>query len=160
MVRYRQSKYLVTENGRVWSEKHKKFLKPNIGKTGYYKVSLYINEKAKTCNIHRLVAELYLENPNNYSVVNHLDCNKLNNEYSNLEWCTTKMNVHHALKQKRIPVGENNYLAKVTEKDVKEIRELYKTGKFSQRDIGEIYGLKRSTTRDIIFRDTWKHVND
>lgn len=46
--------------------------------------------------VHRMVAELYLENPKNYKQVNHLDGNKLNNNVSNLEWCNQSMNTKHA----------------------------------------------------------------
>ncbi len=72
-------------------------LKPVIGKDGYYKVVLIDNlEKRCTFRINRLVAELYIENPYNFLVVNHLDGNKLNNTYTNLEWTTHLGNNQHA----------------------------------------------------------------
>lgn len=77
-------------------------LKPSL--TGaknrkYYKVNVWDTEKSKGVNryIHRLVAEAFIPNPNNYPVVNHKDGNKLNNVYTNLEWCSYSHNNQHAI---------------------------------------------------------------
>ena len=73
--------------------------KEKILKTGgkrYEIVVLYKNKKPKTFPIHKLVAEYFLENPNNYYCVNHKDGNKLNNNIENLEWCTISENTKHA----------------------------------------------------------------
>lgn len=50
--------------------------------------------------LHRIIAETFIQNPNNYKVVNHIDCNKHNNDIKNLEWVTQKENVKHAWKNK------------------------------------------------------------
>ena len=75
-----------------------RFLKPNISKRGYYKVVLCKDGQSQLKNIHRLVAETFLENPNNLKVINHKDGNKLNNNIKNLEWCSQKENMQHAFK--------------------------------------------------------------
>ena len=96
--------YAVTEDGRVWSYKKNKFLSPSSA-NGYLQVVLSKKGKHKTYRIHRLVAEAYLENPNNLPEVNHKDENKGNNTVENLEWCTRDYNVNfgsHPKKRKPI----------------------------------------------------------
>lgn len=71
-------------------------MKPSLGANGDYRVNLCKNGKAKTVYIHRLVAEAFIPNPNNYNEVNHIDENKTNNTIENLEWASHKTNVNHA----------------------------------------------------------------
>lgn len=90
--------YNVYEDGEIYSNKSNRFLKPEITKFGYKQVSLSINGVMKRYRVHRLVALLFLDVPENYEelVVNHKDGNKLNNSYTNLEWCTYDYNNYHA----------------------------------------------------------------
>lgn len=89
--------YLVYEDGSVYSNYSNKFLKFAIVQ-GYAQYTLAIGGVPKIFKAHRLVAYLFLDVPENYKdlVVNHKDGNKLNNHYSNLEWCTTYYNNIHA----------------------------------------------------------------
>ena len=66
--------------------------------TGYEYVSLRKNKHNKNYSVHRLVAQAFIPNPNNYSDVNHKDGNKRNNNVNNLEWCTRSYNLAHAIK--------------------------------------------------------------
>ena len=68
----------------------------SVGDNGYYKVGLYRNGKAKNFKIHRLVAEAFIPNPNNYPQVNHIDGHKNNNCVDNLEWCDNSYNMKEA----------------------------------------------------------------
>lgn len=65
-------------------------------KSTYKVVCLQVNGKPKTFYIHRMVAFTFLPNPENLPCVNHMDGNKLNNSFENLEWCTHKHNAQHA----------------------------------------------------------------
>ena len=91
-IKYYEGLYAITEKGEVWSYRSNKFLKPEKTKTGYMRIELNINGKSSRYFIHRLVAETYIENPNNLSCVNHKDENKENNHKDNLEWCDYKYN--------------------------------------------------------------------
>lgn len=71
-------------------------------KKGYYQVRLAKNGKNKTYRIHRLVALAFLENPLDYTDVNHKDEDKTNNNVDNLEWCTRKYNNNYGTKPERI----------------------------------------------------------
>lgn len=73
-------------------------LKPLKTNTGYYRVDLKQNQKDKYMSIHRLVAEAFIPNPNNYPIINHKDNNPQNNCVDNLEWCTQSYNVKYAYK--------------------------------------------------------------
>lgn len=87
--------YLVSDMGRVISLRSGMQLSP--GKTGYALVTLYKDDKRVVKSVHRLVAEAFLSNPDNLPIVNHKDGNKQNNRLDNLEWCTQKENVAHAI---------------------------------------------------------------
>lgn len=88
--------YMINKHGSVirlycnntkWKE-----VKGFINVHGYMKVGLRKDNKTYHTSIHRIVAELFVPNPNNYDIVNHKDENKTNNDYTNLEWCTTQYN--------------------------------------------------------------------
>lgn len=88
-------KYEISSEGRVRSKithKKNKIIKPFETKNGYLRIRLY-TPKRKGLLIHRLVAEAFLENENNFDTVNHIDGNKKNNSVENLEWCSQQNNV-------------------------------------------------------------------
>ncbi len=71
-------------------------MKQKLNKTGYWTIMLMKNLVHKFYLSHRLVAQSFLSNPNNYPCVNHIDGDKLNNKVDNLEWCTHSENVMHS----------------------------------------------------------------
>lgn len=73
-----------------------KIIKPILFNTGYLYVSLSKNNIKKNIAIHRLVAEAFIPNFDDFPMVNHIDGNKQNNNVNNLEWCTYKHNSQHA----------------------------------------------------------------
>lgn len=87
--RYRKPRW-VNRKGRVLKE---------YNRTGKQRrmVILYDHGVPKNHSVHRLVAEHFLPNPNNYPVVNHINHNHLDNRASNLEWCTYSHNTQHAI---------------------------------------------------------------
>ena len=100
--------YQVSNLGRVRSLTHKvptfngvrttkgQILKPYISNTGYLRIDLRNHQKHKYLSIHKLVAETFIPNPNNYPIINHKDNNPLNNSVRNLEWCTQSHNIKYA----------------------------------------------------------------
>lgn len=77
-------------------------ISPAKTKDGYLKVSLSKKHKRYYFRVHRLVANAFLSNPNNYPVINHKDENKLNNRVDNLEWCSIKYNCNYGTRNERI----------------------------------------------------------
>lgn len=69
-----------------------KILTNNIMKSGYSMITLYKSGKPKSYFIHRLVAQAFIPNPNNYKEINHIDKDRKNNNVNNLEWCTRAYN--------------------------------------------------------------------
>ena len=115
--------YLIYPDGRIWSKKSNKFLSPAKVGRGYLQVNLTINGKKSNYYVHRLVAEAFIPNPNNYPQVNHIDENKENNNYYNLEWVTSKQNINYGTRNsrvgKKIKRGDNPNAKKVEMLDPK-----------------------------------------
>ena len=100
--------YDIYEDGRVFSHYRDRFLTIQHNVDGYCYVTLSNNGKSKMYFVHRLVAMCFVPNPNNYPEVNHIDGNKDNNFWANLEWCTAWYNNCHARKTGLNNVSESN----------------------------------------------------
>lgn len=106
--------YQVSNKGRVkalkkWDVNKRDYsnkehlLNPTDNGNGYLIVGLKKRATRKNYYVHRLVAEAFIKNPNNYPVVNHIDRDKRNNNAENLEWCTQQENVLHSVEFMRKP---------------------------------------------------------
>ena len=93
--------YAITSCGKVWSYRSQKFLKPSMSKDGYLRAGLHKDGKLRTIEIHRLVAEAYIPNPEGKPQVNHIDEIKTHNYINNLEWVSAKENVNHGTRTQR-----------------------------------------------------------
>ncbi len=87
--------YIILSDGRVYSKFSKKFLTLTEC-NGYYRIQLWKDNIPKTVRVHILVATHFCQNPENKRYVNHKDGNKLNNDYTNLEWVTASENTKHS----------------------------------------------------------------
>lgn len=100
--------YAVTSCGRVWSYKRQRFMNGSDNGHGYLFVYLRKDGKSKMHKVHRLVAEAYLDNPNNLPIVDHKDNNKYNNCADNLQWVTASENTSKdrvkGAPRKRVPI--------------------------------------------------------
>ena len=98
-------------------------------KKGYAVVNLYKNNKMKSLSVHRLVAQAFIPNPNNYCEVNHVNGIKLDNRVENLEWCTKQQNAKHAF---------DNNLSGFRDKalnNLRQMRSVYKRVDITKNDI-------------------------
>ncbi len=109
--------YLIYEDGSVYSNKRKKFLKPRDNGRGYYTVHLCKDGKHIHFLVHRLVAIHYIPNPHNYKEIDHIDRDKCNNHLYNLRWCdrqtncqNTSFNKNNKLQIKNIQQKEKGYM--------------------------------------------------
>jgi hypothetical protein len=100
--------YVIFPSGNIRNILTDKLLNANNGEGFYNTVRLRKDGKAKTFKLHRLLAQAFIPNPENKPCVNHKDGNKLNNDLSNLEWCTHKENMKHAYDNGMLFQSEKN----------------------------------------------------
>lgn len=107
-----ESRYLVSNMGRVFSLIKDKMLKQIETPYGYLVVNLYDGNKMKQIRVHRLVAMAFIPNPDSLPQVNHIDEDKHNNYIDNLEWCNAKYNANYGTRNERLAktLSENKTL--------------------------------------------------
>lgn len=152
--------YQVSNFGRFKSF-HKgkvKILKPALTKRGYLRAQLFIEEKAKSFAVHRLVARLFIPNPEGKSEINHRDGNKFNNHVSNLEWCTRFENMRHAVGTglKTASKGEDAHNAKLTNSQVQFIRN--NPDVLTLYELAKIFGVGQTTISKIQLGKRYKNA--
>lgn len=105
-------------------------------------IKLYKNGEKKDFKVHRLVAQAFIPNPNDYPIINHIDGNPLNNKVDNLEWCTQKYNVNHAL-ENELKINKINTIDRDT------MLELLNKG-YDYKTISKILGIATGTVFNYI----------
>lgn len=164
-----EGKYQINEYGVVKSvgrivigEKYERrikerILKPILAGKGYLCVCLRDGKRSYKRYIHRMVAECFVFNPTpTHNYVNHIDGDKTNNYYLNLEWCSCSSNNQHAYDIGLKSRGEGFYNAKLSEDNVREILSVGKNSTY--QEIADRYGVTKATIRDVLIRKTWKHI--
>ncbi len=132
MKQFRDTPYFVTEHGDVYRGGKKRI--PFVNHKGYFVVDMCMNNVRKKHRVHRLVAELYVENIEQKCCVNHIDGDKQNNYFSNLEWVTFQENSLHSVQVLKKEVAENHSRAKIPNSVVAEI----KTGILTEKNFADI----------------------
>lgn len=151
--RLRRNSYINSRNRFV----PEKIIECAVGNTGYRVYNFMVDGKSKQIKIHRLVAMAFLDNPNGYDVVNHIDGNKLNNNIENLEWCTQSHNNIHALRtglrtnrRTERRYGESAYHYKLSDEEVEKIRWMKATSSMSNASIAKEFQIGESQVGRII----------
>ena len=125
-------------------------VKPHLHTGGYLQVNLGRQKKFK---IHRLVAEMFLDNPLNLAEVDHIHGIKMDNYFKNLRWVTVTENNQYAY-------DTNAKQSKFNEEQVRYIRKVYKPydKKFGQRALAKKFGVSQPAIRAILNHKTYKNV--
>jgi hypothetical protein len=159
--------YQVSNLGNVKSLNYnhtgkEKILKPAKNNKGYLMVNLYKEGKQKTCKIHRLVAQSFIENPQNLPQVNHKNEIKTDNASSNLEWCTNEYNNNYGTRNQRVAESNTNNPNKSKPVLCVETGKIYSSTNEVQRELGFSQGNISSACRGKYkqaYGYTWKYVN-
>jgi hypothetical protein len=150
-------RYIVSSHGRVYNQLTNRLQPIFIIKNGYPTVYMrVINELDKkliqsTVNVHRLVAETFIPNPNNYPEVNHIDGNKKNNHVENLEWCTHMYNLNHAFDNKLVGTMNSCFLTNIETKETVYFRSIVKLSSHLNVSITELIGRIKYSEQYPIF---------
>jgi len=143
-------------------------MKATRQKSGYLYVGLRRDGKPqRVMRVHRLVLGAHVgPAPSPAHQGNHKNGDKDDNRVKNLEWVTASENVRHAFDVlgREPPVapvlrGEANGNVRLARRQVCQIRKLYATGKHTQRELAELFGVSQTTIGEIVRRETWKHVS-
>lgn len=157
--------YEVSNQGNVRNKETLKLRKPQINQ-GY--VWMLLSEgsgKPKGRAVHRLVAQAFIENPENKAEVNHKNLDKTDNRAENLEWCTRQENLAHArtylpqMRPENLSLanrGEGHPQSKLTEEAVKAIFRNYPSK--TQKEIADAFGVSPNTVQRLLSGNGWEHI--
>ena len=147
---------------------HKEFIKKvSINSKGYSTTTLCDNNKRKSIKVHREIALLFIDNPQNYNEINHINGNKLNNIIDNLEWCSHKHNMEEASKLKlfkNIKKGINHpmhkKIAKIDIKSNKIIEIFYSLSEASKSVNGDSSSIAKccKNQNKVGYGYKWKYL--
>lgn len=153
--RFKSEKFVKYRNNKIINELKVTMLKPNLALTGYFTVSV----NRKNLYAHRIIANVFIPNPNNYPVVNHINGIRNDNSFNNLEWCTQSQNIKHAYTSGLVirKKGEFSTNKKLKNIDVLEIRKQYSLG-ITPKKIAINYPVSASTISNIVARRLWNHI--
>lgn len=124
---------------------------------GYLRVGLSKKNIASVVYIHRMVLETFTGKRPDGMECNHKNGIKYDNRLKNLEWVTAKQNKKHAIKLGLYAYGEKQGRAKLKNKQIVEIRKLFKQG-FSPKQLSIKFNVTRRNIQLIIDKKTWKHI--
>lgn len=154
-----KNRYVVFENGIVVNI-YGRELKGCVDHCGYRE--LVINGKME--RVHRIIAMCFIENPKNLPCVNHKDSYKLNNNVSNLEWCTHSENTLHAYRTglEKKSLGEKHHAHILTEEKVRFIRSHYvpRSKDYNAGKLAEMLNVTESSVKDVIRGKTWRWLDE
>jgi len=169
-----EGSYQISNTGRIKScereieksdgviiKRKERYLHP-VNDEGYMKISLSKNGIRKKYSLHRLLAIAFIENKNNYEIVNHKDGIKLNNNLDNLEWCTCSFNVQHAWNNElnnnsNYRRFKNGYSRRKFNEDTMELIKIEHSNGIAYKELAEKYNCGITTIHRIVNNILYKN---
>lgn len=159
----KNTNYMISSNGYVISNNYRNTGTPQKLKEeynhGYKRVTLFIDNELIHKRVHRLVAEAFIPNPNNYNICHHKDDDKTNNKVSNIEWTTSQGNSDYALEDGLILYGVNHPNANNSEEQIISVCEYLEENIYTIKEISNLTGVSVNAISSIIFNNTWKSIS-
>jgi hypothetical protein len=151
-------KFQVSNMGRV-RHRDKGILKQHFQTRGYKIVSLRFGKQTRTKTVHRLVAEAFIDNPENKAQTNHINGKKTDNRVVNLEWCTAHENMRHASKMGLLNrKSYNKNVSVLSVNEVLQVRSIYDQGWFTVKEISHAYNVTPPAIYKIINRQSYAYL--
>lgn len=152
--------YQVSSLGRIKSLNYHrtgkpKIMKPRVGTRGYYQIGLWKHSKYKKLYVHRIVASAFCNNDDvvTKTQINHKDENRLNNNASNLEWCSPKYNINYGAHNEKVSCSNSKPVVCMnTGKTYSSIKAASKDTGISITCISDVCLGKRKMTKNMIFK--------
>lgn len=154
-------KYRIGADGSVWSRQKGEWKKLKLTKisSGYLQVALYHYGRRRQALVHTLVLEAFVgPKPIGMEARHYPDQNPENNNASNLSWSDHTTNNRDRWENGTYLKGEEIPWSKLTSAEVKKIRRMYASKKYSQKELAATFGISQVTISSIIRRRIWKHI--
>ena len=153
--------YTVSNTGKVYNSRNKKYLALTPNKKGYIRVSIYLpNGDAKRVSVHVMVAETFIgPKPTSNHQVDHIDGDKTNNNVTNLEWVTPSENIERAFKTglKSAVKGVDHPVSVYTEQQIHDACKYLQDG-YTVPETAKIVGIPKSYLYTIARGENWSHI--
>jgi hypothetical protein len=161
--------YNVTKDGRVWSHRSEMWLKPCVGRSGYWQVNLYGKHGLRSVPIHCLVLEAFVCHRPLGKEACHNNGDPHDNHLTNLRWDTRSANATDKVRHGRCTLSRENRnfmpvrgsrvgTARLTDQMVRQMLYVHQTRLFSQREIAAQFGVAQRTVNTVVNKQTWKHI--
>ena len=155
-------RYEASNLARVYDKKLKRFIKITQRPDGYKSVSLNTNGEPKSYLLHRIVGLLFVPGDTSL-IINHLDCDKGNDNYWNLEWATYSENNIHAFANDLNAKGEDSPKAIISEQQVEMICRYLDEQKLTYQEIAQACNINSPDASSLISAirrgESWRHIS-
>lgn len=149
----------VNDKGQIRSSLTKHIYSPYTDKDGYLRCKVWDGEKSRGVYVHRAIALVFVPNPNQKPIVNHIDGVRNNNSIENLEWVSYEENSKHGVMLGNFPKGQNAFRAKYKDKQIHEVCKLLAEG-IGQIEVSRLTGIPVTTIHGIVIGRTWGHISE